>query len=64
MLQRTHRWLGLVLIIALAVACRPAGTAQIQDPKVTLARVEVVAYYAWPPPRGAPPPPPPAAARP
>jgi hypothetical protein len=57
MLQRTHRWLGLVLIIALAVACRPAGTAQIQDPKVTLARVEVVAYYAWPTPTPAPPPP-------
>ncbi|WP_352428541.1 hypothetical protein [Thermoflexus sp.] len=41
-----ERWLGLLTVVGLLTACRPGGTVQIQDPKVTLARVEVVAYYA------------------
>ncbi len=58
MAQRTRRWLGGVLALGILAACRPAGTLPIQDPKITLARVEVVAYYAWPTPVPTPTPPP------
>ncbi len=57
-MQRIYRWLSLLMIIGIATACRPVGTSQIQDPRITLARVEVVAYYAWPTPVPTPTPPP------